>query len=51
MPAVAAALPVTQRAGAAEPALGSSRVVLAGPPGAIVGEYAATWEPASGVVK
>jgi len=26
-------------------------VVLAGPPAAIVGEYAATWEPAPGVVK
>lgn len=44
---------VMPRAGApaADSALGSPHVVLAGPPGAIVGEYAATWEPASGVVK
>jgi len=31
--------------------LAPPRAPLAGPPGAIVGEYAATWEPAAGVVR
>ena len=31
--------------------LAPPRVIVAGPPAAIVGEYAATWEPAGGVVK
>lgn len=42
----------TPRPSGGEPApVGSPRAVLAGPPGAIVGEYSATWEPASGLVK